>query len=88
MLPEHAEMNQYVALEGVADDKSEASRRIEPFYPPDDGVHLGRAIIRRGRFWRTIIRRTGNGHRYYLRLGCRLGFLALHNSSLTKVSVS
>ena len=40
MFAKHAEVEQDVAVELVADEEAEAPRRVEPFDPPDDGRKL------------------------------------------------
>ena len=42
MLAQHAEMEQDVAVELVADEEAEAARRVEPFHPAGDRRQLGR----------------------------------------------
>ena len=42
MLAKHAEVEQHVALELVADEEAEAARRVEPFHAAGDRRHLGR----------------------------------------------
>ena len=48
VLAQHAEVQQHVAFDLLADEEAEAARRIEPFYAAGDRLHLGRtrAVVR------------------------------------------
>ena len=41
MVAKHAEMQQDVTVQLIADEKAEPSRRVEPFHAPGDRLHLG-----------------------------------------------
>ena len=41
VLAKHAEVQQHVAVDLVADDKAEATRRVEPFHPARDRPQFG-----------------------------------------------
>ena len=45
MLAKHAEVQQHVALESVADEEAEATRRVEPFHPARIGGKSGRGSV-------------------------------------------
>ena len=41
MLAKHAEVQQHVTVDLVADDEAEPARRVEPFHPACDRPQLG-----------------------------------------------
>ena len=72
MLAKHAEMEQHVALDLVADEEAEAARRVEPFHPAGDrrgssgadrrssGRRSGRSSLRRAS--RSALLHAAPGH--------------------------
>ena len=76
MLAKHAEVQQHVAVDLVADDKPKAARRVEPFHPARNRPQLGSG-------------RVVFGFHFHMRLFAGKGRTnPLHDRSLTCAAVS
>ena len=61
MLAKHAEMEQHVAVDVVADQEAEAARRVEPFHPAGNRRQLGRIHLQAMLPWATLAGDTSGG---------------------------